>query len=44
VFGTGLVRMPQMMKAGIWLNLAGILLVFLLTWFYFAPVLRALRA
>jgi sodium-dependent dicarboxylate transporter 2/3/5 len=43
VFGTGLVRMPQMMKAGIWLNLTGILLIFLLTWFYFAPVLRALR-
>jgi sodium-dependent dicarboxylate transporter 2/3/5 len=27
VFGTGLVRMPQMMKAGIWLNLAGILVI-----------------
>ena len=25
--GTGLVRMPQMMKAGIWLNLAGILVI-----------------
>ena len=31
VFGTGLVRMPQMMKAGIWLNLTGILLIFALT-------------
>jgi hypothetical protein len=34
--------MPQMMKAGIWLNLTGILLIFALTWFVFAPVLRAL--
>ena len=42
VFGTGLVRMPQMMKADIWLNITGILLIFALTWFVFAPVLRAL--
>jgi sodium-dependent dicarboxylate transporter 2/3/5 len=27
VFGTGLVRMPQMMRAGIWLNLSGILVI-----------------
>jgi solute carrier family 13 (sodium-dependent dicarboxylate transporter), member 2/3/5 len=27
VFGTGLVRMPQMMKAGFWLNLSGILVI-----------------
>jgi len=27
VFGTGLVRLPQMMKAGFWLNLAGILVI-----------------
>jgi len=27
VFGTGLVQMPQMMKAGIWLNLSGILVI-----------------
>jgi solute carrier family 13 (sodium-dependent dicarboxylate transporter), member 2/3/5 len=27
VFGTGLVRLPQMMKAGIWMNLAGILVI-----------------
>jgi hypothetical protein len=32
-----------MMKAGIWLNITGILLIFALTWFVFAPVLRALR-
>ena len=31
VFGTGLVRMPQMMKAGVWLNLAGILVITTLT-------------
>ena len=27
VFGTGLVKLPQMMKAGFWLNLAGILII-----------------
>jgi sodium-dependent dicarboxylate transporter 2/3/5 len=27
VFGTGLVGMPQMIKAGVWLNLAGILVI-----------------
>ena len=32
VFGTGLVRMPDMMKAGLWLNLTGILLIFALTY------------
>ncbi|MCK6458751.1 MAG: DASS family sodium-coupled anion symporter [Planctomycetes bacterium] len=42
VFGTGLVRMPQMMKAGLWLNLAGILVIFALTWLVFVPALRAL--
>jgi sodium-dependent dicarboxylate transporter 2/3/5 len=41
VFGTGLVRMPQMMKAGLVLNLAGILVVFALTWLVFAPALAA---
>jgi sodium-dependent dicarboxylate transporter 2/3/5 len=39
VFGTGLVRMPQMMKAGVWLNLAGILVITALSWFYFTPIL-----
>jgi sodium-dependent dicarboxylate transporter 2/3/5 len=43
VFGTGLVKMPQMMKAGLWLNLTGILLIFALTYLVFAPVLDALR-
>jgi sodium-dependent dicarboxylate transporter 2/3/5 len=31
VFGTGLVRLPQMMWAGVWLNLAGILVITALT-------------
>jgi sodium-dependent dicarboxylate transporter 2/3/5 len=38
VFGTGLVRMPDMMKAGIWLNLTGVLLIFALTYAVFMPV------
>jgi len=43
MIGTGLVRMPQMMKAGLWLNLTGIVLIFVLTFLVFIPVLRALR-
>jgi sodium-dependent dicarboxylate transporter 2/3/5 len=39
VFGTGLVRMPQMMRAGVWLNLIGILVITALGWFYFTPLL-----
>jgi len=39
VFGTGLVRMPQMMKAGVWLNLAGILVIVLLSWLFITPLL-----
>jgi sodium-dependent dicarboxylate transporter 2/3/5 len=39
VFGTGLVRMPQMMKAGFWLNLAGILVITALAWFFITPLL-----
>jgi sodium-dependent dicarboxylate transporter 2/3/5 len=31
VFGTGLVRLPQMMWAGVWLNLAGIIVITALT-------------
>ena len=41
VFGTGLVRMPQMMKAGIWLNLSGILLITALTYLLIGPLLAA---
>jgi sodium-dependent dicarboxylate transporter 2/3/5 len=43
VFGTGLVRMPDMMKAGLWLNIAGILLIFALSYTVFVPVLNSLR-
>jgi len=43
VFGTGLVKMPQMMKAGLWLNITGILLIFALTYVVFAPVLQFMR-
>jgi sodium-dependent dicarboxylate transporter 2/3/5 len=42
VFGTGLVRIPQMMRAGLWLNLAGILLIFALSWWGLPPLLAAL--
>jgi sodium-dependent dicarboxylate transporter 2/3/5 len=43
VFGTGLIRMPDMMKAGLWLNLAGIALTFALTYLVFVPVLKFIR-
>jgi sodium-dependent dicarboxylate transporter 2/3/5 len=39
VFGTGLVRLPQMMKAGFWLNLAGILVITMLVTLFFATLL-----
>ena len=39
VFGTGLVRMPQMIKAGFWLNVSGILLITALTYFLIGPML-----
>lgn len=39
VFGTGLVRLPQMMRAGFWLNLAGILLITALVALYFTTLL-----
>jgi sodium-dependent dicarboxylate transporter 2/3/5 len=34
VFSTGLIRMPQMIRAGIMLNLAGIALITILGWLY----------
>jgi sodium-dependent dicarboxylate transporter 2/3/5 len=43
VFGTGLVRMPDMMKAGFWLNLTGIALIFALTYLVFVPALEFIR-
>ncbi|MEY2896457.1 MAG: Sodium-dependent dicarboxylate transporter SdcS [Pseudomonadota bacterium] len=39
VFGTGLVKMPQMIKAGFWLNLCGIVLITALTYLLIAPLL-----
>lgn len=43
VFGTGLVRMPQMIKAGFWLNLIGIVLITALTFAVIAPLLAVPR-
>jgi sodium-dependent dicarboxylate transporter 2/3/5 len=40
VFGTGLVRLPQMMWAGLWLNLAGILVITVLATWLLAGVWR----
>ena len=37
VFGTGLIRLPQMMKAGFWLNIAGILVITALAALLIAP-------
>ncbi|MCX7893008.1 MAG: DASS family sodium-coupled anion symporter [Burkholderiales bacterium] len=39
VFGTGLLTIPQMVKAGFWLNLAGIFVVTAFAWFVIRPVL-----
>ncbi len=39
VFGSGLVTIPQMCKAGLWLNLLGIVLVTLLTYAVAMPLL-----
>jgi sodium-dependent dicarboxylate transporter 2/3/5 len=39
VYGTGHVAMHQMIKAGFWLNLIGIALITLLTYFVVAPAL-----
>jgi len=41
VFGTGLVRMPQMIKAGFWLNVSGIFLITALTYLLIGPLLHA---
>ena len=41
VFGTGLVPLPQMMKAGFWLNLAGILVITALIFVFYAVLGRA---
>ncbi|MEG1833929.1 MAG: DASS family sodium-coupled anion symporter [Burkholderiaceae bacterium] len=38
VFGTGLIQMPQMIKAGFWLNIVGILLITAVTYGLIAPI------
>ncbi len=38
VFGTGLVTIPQMCKAGFWLNLCGILIVTIVTYLVVVPL------
>lgn len=40
VFGTGLVRIPQMLRAGLWLNATGILVIFALAWWGLPSLLR----
>jgi sodium-dependent dicarboxylate transporter 2/3/5 len=39
VFGTGLVPLPRMLRAGIWLNVAGIVVVTALAWLWLGPLL-----
>ncbi len=41
VFGSGYITIPQMCRAGLWLNLIGVLLVTLLAYAIIAPVLGA---
>ncbi|MGB0579236.1 MAG: SLC13 family permease [Limisphaerales bacterium] len=38
VFGSRLLTIPQMVKAGIWMNLAGIIVITTLAWFLLEPV------
>jgi sodium-dependent dicarboxylate transporter 2/3/5 len=39
IFGSGLVRIPDMVRAGFWLNLIGIAMVTLFTYAVAMPVL-----
>jgi sodium-dependent dicarboxylate transporter 2/3/5 len=41
VFGTGYVTMPQMIKAGFWLNLIGIALIMAVTYAIIVPLMAA---
>ncbi len=41
VFGTGLVTIPQMVRAGFLLNLAGIAIVTAFAWLLIGPMLAA---
>lgn len=38
VFGSRLVTIPQMVRAGIWMNLAGIVVITIVAWFLLEPV------
>ncbi len=38
VFGSRLLTIPQMIKAGIWMNLAGVVVITALAWFLLEPV------
>lgn len=38
VFGSGYLRIPDMAKAGIWMNLVGVVVVFIITYFLAIPV------
>jgi len=42
VFGTGQIKMGQMVKAGFLLNIAGIILLTTMTYFLILPILKAL--
>ena len=39
VFGSGEVALPQMMKAGVWLNLLGLVVIMLVSWFLLEPAI-----
>jgi len=38
VFGSGQVRLPHMMKAGVWLNVLGVIVIMVVSWFLLEPV------
>lgn len=39
VFGSGEIALPQMMKAGVWLNLLGLVVIMLVSWFLLEPAI-----
>lgn len=39
VFGSGEITLPQMMKAGVWLNLLGLVVIMLVSWFLLEPAI-----
>ena len=38
VFGSGQIQLPQMMKAGVWLNVLGVVVIMIVSWFLLEPV------